>query len=103
MEKLKQRWGVKSNFDLTIIFIVFAITGSTASYVTKPILSFLGIFPDGFHPIVYWMLRIGLILPVYKVLLLFFGTLFGQRVFFWNFVKKMLTAMGMGFLYRISN
>lgn len=100
MEKLKLRWGLTSNFQLFIIIIVFAITGSTASYVTKPILNALGITGEGLHPFIYWILRIVLILPVYKVLLLFFGTIFGQRVFFWNFIKKMLTGMGLGFLYR---
>ncbi|MEK6451200.1 MULTISPECIES: DUF6787 family protein [Myroides] len=98
MEKLKQRWGVTSNFQLTVIFIVFAITGSTSAYISKPILSYIGIERDGMYPFLYWILYIVLILPVYKVLLLCIGTLFGQRVFFWNFVKKMLRSMGMGFI-----
>ncbi len=100
MEKLKKRWGIDSNFQIVIIFIVFAITGSTASWVTKPILDFLGISREVMNPFLYWFLRIVLILPVYKLLLLFFGTLFGQRLFFWNFVKKMLQRMGFSFLYR---
>ncbi|GEM_PF-115302 len=100
MEKLKQRWGIDSNFQIVVIFIVFAITGSTASWVTKPILDFLGISREAMNPFLYWFLRIVLILPVYKLLLLFFGTVFGQRLFFWNFVKKMLQRMGFSFLYR---
>lgn len=100
MEKLKQRWGIDSNFQIAVIFIVFAITGSTASWVTKPILDFLGISREAMNPFLYWFLRIVLILPVYKLLLLFFGTVFGQRLFFWNFVKKMLQRMGFSFLYR---
>lgn len=98
MEKLKQRWGVTSNFQLVIIFIVFAITGSTSAYISKPVLSLIGIERDGMYPFLYWILYFVLILPVYKVLLLCIGTLFGQRVFFWNFVKKMLRNMGMGFI-----
>ncbi len=38
MKKLKERWNVSSNWQLTIIFIVFAITGSTAAYLSKPVL-----------------------------------------------------------------
>ena len=37
MNKLKKRWNVTTNWQLTIIFIVFAITGSTAAYLSKPV------------------------------------------------------------------
>lgn len=99
MEKLKKRWGLTSNFQAVVILIVFAITGSTAAFIAKPILSYLGIERGVMNPILYWVLYIVLILPVYKVILLCIGTLFGQREFFWNFVKKMLKNMGMGFLF----
>jgi len=39
-----------------------------------------------------------IILPIYKVLLVFFGWVFGEFHFFWNFAKKMLRSMGLGFL-----
>jgi len=32
MEKLKEKWGITNNFQLIIIFIVFAITGSSSVY-----------------------------------------------------------------------
>ncbi|MTG98256.1 MULTISPECIES: DUF6787 family protein [Myroides] len=98
MEKLKKRWGLTSNFQLVIVFIVFAITGSTAAIVSKPILAFLGIERGVMHPIPYWILYIIIIMPVYKVLLVTIGTIFGQHTFFWNFVKKMLRGMRLGFL-----
>lgn len=98
MEKLKQRWGVKSNFQLAIIILVFAITGTTASLVSKPILLFFGIERGITPPVLYWILYIVLIFPVYKVLLVCIGTVFGQHTFFWNFVKKMLRRMRLGFL-----
>ncbi len=103
MNKLKEKWGVTSNFQLVIIFIVFAITGSTSAYVTRPILEVIGITKDSMHPVLYWPLSLILILPVYKVLLIIIGTLFGQHIFFWNFVKKMLIRMRLGFLYRIKS
>src|SRR5690606_10257682 len=82
MNKLKEKWEVTSNFQLVIIFIVFAITGSTSAYVTRPILEVIGITKDSMHPVLYWPLSLILILPVYKVLLIIIGTLFGQHTFF---------------------
>jgi len=104
MEKLKERWGINSNFQVIVICIVFAITGSSSVYVAKPFLAWLGLsreaFPDVFWGgFVYWMLRILLIFPFYQVLLVIFGWLFGQFKFFWNFEKKMLSRMGLGFLF----
>ena len=103
MQKLKARWGIQSNWQLFIILVVFAITGSSSVWVAKPVLHWLGI--DGLRevtawwgPWLYWTLRILLIFPFYQVLLVFFGWLFGQFRFFWNFEKKILRRMGLGFL-----
>lgn len=98
MQKLKTRWGITSNFQLTVIFIVFAITGSTAAYLSKPILKYIGITKGDTSLWIYYPLYIVLIFPVYQVLLVGFGFLFGQFKFFWAFEKKMLRATGMGFL-----
>ncbi|PKQ45578.1 DUF6787 family protein [Confluentibacter flavum] len=94
MNKLKERWGIESNFQIAIIFIVFAVTGSTASYIGKPILGYLNITPDTFNSILYWTIRILLLFIMYQFLLVFFGWLFGQHKFFWNFEKKMLSRLG---------
>ena len=99
MANLKQKWGVKSNFQLVIIIIVFAITGSTSAWVTRPILAYIGIDKTTMNPFIYWPLSILLILPVYKVLLIVIGTIFGQYRFFSQFVKKMLIRMRLGFLF----
>jgi|SRR5690554_560531 len=99
MNKLKERWGITSNFQLVIIFIVFAITGSTSAWVTRPILAFIGIEKDTMNPFIYWPLSLLLILPVYKILLIIIGTIFGQYRFFSQFVKKMLINMRLGFLF----
>ena len=103
MNKLKERWGIKSNFQLIIILIVFSVTGSTAVFVAKPFLNWIGLQPDVFSDAwwggwLYWTLRILVIFPIYQVLLVVIGTLFGQFAFFWNLEKKMLRRMGLGFL-----
>lgn len=100
MEKLKKRWGVTSNFQLTVIFIVFAITGSTSAYLSKPVIEWIGISKDSMSPWVYIPLRLVIIFPVYQVLLVLFGFLAGQFKFFWEFEKKMLRSMGFGFLFK---
>ncbi|MGC6431619.1 MAG: DUF6787 family protein [Jejuia sp.] len=94
MKKLKERWGIESNLQIILILIVFAITGSTASYIGKPILSLLGVTEDSFGTFVYWTIRIIILFIVYQFLLVFFGWLFGQHKFFWNFEKKMLSRLG---------
>ena len=95
MKKLKERWGIDSNFQIIIIFIVFAITGSTASYIGKPILNYLNITPENFSILGYWIIRIVLLFVMYQIMLVFFGWLFGQHKFFWNFEKKMLRRIGL--------
>lgn len=98
MKKLKQRWNVKSNFQLILILIVFAITGYSSLQLAKPFLAFIGI-PETFEPHwLYRVLRIVLIFPIYQVLLVTIGFLFGQFEFFWAFEKKMLKRMKLGFI-----
>ncbi|MFP2994646.1 DUF6787 family protein [Spongiivirga sp. MCCC 1A20706] len=99
MEKLKQRWGINSNWQIVIIFIVFAITGSTAAKLAEPLTSFIGLERETTNGFLYWTVRILLIFPIYQVLLVFFGWLFGQFQFFWGFEKKMLKRLGLGFLF----
>tara|TARA_R110000796_G_scaffold88850_6_gene192090 strand:+ start:161520 stop:161837 length:318 start_codon:yes stop_codon:yes gene_type:complete len=105
MEKLKQRWGLESNFAVFIILIVFALTGSSSLKIARPVLDYIGftreIFSDDWHySILYWTLRILIIFPIYQILLLAFGWLFGQFNFFWNIEKKMLKRLGFGFLLK---
>ncbi|MFC4096885.1 DUF6787 family protein [Euzebyella saccharophila] len=100
MEKLKKRWGIDSNFQLAVVFIVFAITGSTAAKLAAPLCEFIGLHRESTAGWLYWTARILLIFPIYQVLLVFFGWLFGQFKFFWNFEKKMLNRMGLGFLFK---
>lgn len=100
MKKLKERWGIVSGFQFAIILIVFAITGSTAAYLSKPILAWFGIVKGEVSGWIYYPLYITLIFPVYQVLLISIGTIFGQFRFFWAFEKEMLRGMGLGFLVK---
>ena len=100
MEKLKKRWGIKSNFQIFIIILVFAITGSTAAKLAAPVCNFLGIYQETSHWALYWSVRILLIFPLYQVLVVSFGWVFGQFKFFWAFQKKTLGRLGLSKLFQ---
>ena len=99
MKRLKERWGIHSNFQLVAILVVFAVTGSSVAKLATPLTNYLGITPEIYSAWIFWPARIILIFPIYQVLLVFFGFIFGQFKFFWNFEKKMLSRMGLGFLF----
>jgi hypothetical protein len=89
VERFKERWSIKSNFQLVIILIVFAVTGSSTLYVRKGIFYLLGI-TDQTELWIRTVLYILIIFPAYNVMLLIVGFLFGQFRFAWEFEKKML-------------
>ena len=91
-EKLKKRWNINSNFQVVIILIVFAITGSTTVYVKKFIFDLIQITSET----ILWIkiqIYIIVMLVVYNLLLLVVGFLFGQFRFFWEFEKKFLSRI----------
>jgi manganese efflux pump family protein len=98
MSNFKKRWNIKSNWQVFVIILVFAITGSSSAYLSKPILAFFGIVKNEISGWTYYPLYIILIFPIYQVLLVFFGFIFGQHEFFWAFEKKMLRSLKLGFI-----
>lgn len=100
MENLKKRWKIKHNYQLVLIFVVFAITGSSSVFVGDVVTNFLNINKENLHIIVYYVFKTIVITIVYQILLLIYGFLFGQIQFFWNFEKKMLRTLGLGFLFK---
>ncbi len=99
MKRLKEKWGITSNFQLVIIFIVFAITGSVSAAISGPVIDYLfgNLNINGF---IKFILQLVVIMPIYQVLLLFFGLIFFQFNFFFKFVKKFMKIVGFGFLFR---
>lgn len=91
---LEKKWQVTFRWELIAIFIAFAVTGTTASKISDPIVSLLGFSRETTNGWIYWPLRIFLIFPVYQVLLIIVGWIFGQFKFFWEFEKKMLKRLG---------
>lgn len=100
MEKLKQRWGFTSNWDIIAVLLVFSINGSFASWVAKPVTAFFGLSPETVSSWLYYPLRILLIFPIYQATLPIVGWIFGKFDFFWEFEKKFLSRLGLGFLFK---
>ncbi|MDZ4716631.1 MAG: DUF6787 family protein [Cytophagales bacterium] len=85
-DKLKARWNVKSTGQVVIILVVFAFTGTTVALIAKPLLRTL--FSPNEVPLWATIAYYIFILPLYNLLLLFYGFLFGQFGFFWDFEKR---------------
>lgn len=85
VSKLQKRWGV-SAARVFIILFVFACTGFTVMFLKNPIVGFF-VGEEGkslLFSIIYYIL----ILPVYNIILLLYGFIFGQFTFFWEFEKR---------------
>ncbi|MGY6745068.1 MAG: DUF6787 family protein [Cecembia sp.] len=83
LERLKSKWQLNSLLQVVLVLIVFALTGFTILFIKKPIFDFLGISMErgGFWKTVLYLL---LVLPLYQIILLIWGFIFGQFHFFWE-------------------
>tara|TARA_B100001029_G_C14597070_1_gene202034 strand:- start:57 stop:347 length:291 start_codon:yes stop_codon:yes gene_type:complete len=83
---------VKNSFQLLIVFLVFGITGSLSVVLGEYVLFFF--LEDRLDEnLFYWFLRIILIFPLYQILLIIVGTIFGEFDYFWKFTKKILKRL----------
>jgi cellulose synthase/poly-beta-1,6-N-acetylglucosamine synthase-like glycosyltransferase len=96
LEKLKQRWNVRNGWDVLIILAVFACTGFSVLYAKRIIFQLIGL--DNSSPSwVRWTVNILIILPLYQVILLAWGWVWGKFSFFWEFEKRMFSRIGGAF------
>ena len=63
-QNIKDRWGIESNFQFIIIFIVFGITGSMSLLISGPILDFINLEQLITVNWVYWLVRIIIIFNI---------------------------------------
>ena len=85
------RWKLGSPFQVIIVLVVFACTGFTVLFIKKPLLQLLA--GERGDTVVASILYYILILPLYNVLLLGYGFLFGQFSFFWAFEKRLFKRL----------
>ena len=69
---------------------MFGISGSLSVIISEPIIKLLKINELTDSNILSLLMRILIIFPVYQIVLLFVGSLFGQYRYFLDFEKKML-------------
>lgn len=99
MKKLKERWGINTFYQLLLIIAVFAINGSISARISSYLMTFIGMNENNTHWLVYYLILLVLVLPIYPFLLMGFGYLFGQSKFFFPFGKRMLSKIGLGFIF----
>ena len=91
LERMKAKWGLESIFQVVLILVVFAITGTTVVLARPIIFKFLGIEDaSGWLKTISYLV---LVFPLYQALLLFYGYIFGQFHFFWEKEKKLVKAV----------
>lgn len=86
-EKLKERWGVESPWQVLVILFIFSITGMTALYVRKLFFALFGFDAQTpmWEKVVVWIVTV---IPSYQILFLAYGFLLGQFEFVWEFEKN---------------
>lgn len=95
-KRLENKWIVDYKWEMIRIFLVFAITGSTSAFISKPILNLLGITKENLNVFVYWLLYIIIGLIFYQILLISIAWIFGQYAFFRDFLKRFGKRVGLG-------
>ena len=87
-EVLLNRFEAKSVKHLIIIFTVFSISGCLTVYLSYPIIDFMKYFYQFENSMLQIVIRIIVIFPVYQIVLLFVGTVFGEFKYFLKFEKR---------------
>lgn len=94
-KKLEKKWILQYRWEMIRVFIIFAMTGTSSVFVSRPLIKLMGITKENLNPLLYWVLYLIIGLIFYQILLVFFGWALGQFKFFWEFEKKMLRRFGL--------
>jgi hypothetical protein len=100
LERLKQRWHLHSVMQVIVVLIIFACTGFTVLFIKKPLLELLA--GEQGKSILASILYYIFILPIYNIILLAYGFLFGHFKFVWEFEKRTF-RWAVSFFKRILN
>ncbi|REG91964.1 DUF6787 family protein [Algoriphagus antarcticus] len=91
LTRLQTKWKLESLLQVVLVLVVFACTGFTILFIKNPILGFFGVDKNGFINTVFYLL---LVLPLYQIILLIYGFIFGQFRFFWEKEKQIFRRIG---------
>ncbi|MCL3780643.1 prolipoprotein diacylglyceryl transferase [Prolixibacteraceae bacterium JC049] len=86
-ERLKKKWGLKSNWQVGIILMTFSIAGPLTLYIRRPVFELLNITAETslWIKIPMWVI---VITPSHLILVGIIGTLLGQYQFVKYFFGK---------------
>src|SRR3981081_3219624 len=90
-ERLQKKWEIK-NAELFLILCVFAITGTATAWLMGQIT--IWTHTESNSPW-FWILKIGVLIFGYQVLILLISIPLGQFAFFWKYEKKILRSFGL--------
>jgi hypothetical protein len=88
--RLKTRWDV-TNWGMVAIILAFSLAGSAVLRIGRPIVD--AILPEDTPTWLWWTVKVVVVVPIYEVLLMFFGTLLGQGRFFRDKQRRVLRAI----------
>lgn len=92
LQKLMQKWQLKSTFQVAMVLVVFSLTGTTIALLRPFVFDILG-FTEQTS---FWLKAVAYLLfifPSYQILILVYGFLLGQFDFFWEREKKLLQRL----------
>ncbi len=94
LQSLQSKWQLKSLTQVLLVLLAFACTGTTILLIKNPLLAFFGIERGGGQGALNTLLYLLLVLPLYQILLLVYGFIFGQFRFFWEKEKQLVKRIG---------
>lgn len=97
VERMMKRWNV-GPWGVLAIASAFALAGMTVVRIKRPILRF--VMPADAPGWLGWLIYLLVIVPLYQICLLGYGSLLGQRRFFWQKLKNVGRLVGRPFAGR---
>lgn len=94
LQRLQIKWQLKSLTQVLLVLLVFACTGTTILLIKNSILAFFGIERGGGQGLMNTLAYLLLVLPLYQIMLLIYGFIFGQFRFFWEKEKQLVQRIG---------
>ena len=83
-------FGANSKFHLFKIFVIFGLAGSLSIILSDPLLDLVSIEKYISNNFFYWVVRIILIFPIYKFVLIAVALVFGEFSYFKKFFIKFI-------------
>lgn len=88
INKIKDKWGIKSDWQFFKINLIFSLAGMCIVFVRKPVFHLLHI-ADATPLWIKILVYIPILFPTYQINLLIFSFMLGEFEFFWKKEKDL--------------